>query len=77
MWPSIFDNLLLIVDLKPSEIQDIIIKDERPNIKPIMLNIVENDIKPKLCFDQICLKATWPKIFIFILFSLLETISHL
>ena len=43
MCPSIPDNLLLIISLNPSDIHEIIIRDDIPNIKPIMLNIVEKE----------------------------------
>ena len=48
MCPSIPDNLLLITSLNPSDMQEIIIRDDIPSIKPIMLNIVEKEISPKL-----------------------------
>ena len=57
MWPSIPDNLKLIISENPREIQEIIIKDAIPIVNPITLNIVENDIKPKLCRDRRCLIA--------------------
>ena len=37
--------------------QEMIISDETPIINPIILNIVENEIKPKLYRDRRCLIA--------------------
>jgi hypothetical protein len=57
MCPSIPDNLLLITSLNPSDIHEIIIRDDIPSIKPIMLKIVEKEIKPKLWLERRCRRA--------------------
>ena len=54
MWPSIADNFILTISEKPRDIQEMMIRDAMPIVKPIMLKIVENDIKPKLCRDPKC-----------------------
>ena len=43
--------------MNPLEMQEMIISDETPIINPIILNIVENEIKPKLYRDRRCLIA--------------------
>ena len=39
------DNLELIASLKPSDTQEIIIREAMPSIKPIILSKVEKEIK--------------------------------
>ena len=43
--------------MNPLEMQELIISDETPIINPIILKIVENEIKPKLYRDRRCLIA--------------------
>ena len=40
--------------MNPLEMQELIISDETPIINPIILKIVENEIKPKLYRDRRC-----------------------
>ena len=71
------DNLELMTSLKPSDTQEIIIREEIPSIKPIMLRVVEKEIKPKLCPDHRWRKAIRDRNFIFLHYALQEIISHL
>ena len=38
--------------------QDIIIREAIPIVRPIILKIVEKETKPKPCFDRKCRRAT-------------------
>ena len=54
MWPSILDSFELIISENPLEIEEMIIREAMPIVRPIILKIVENEIKPKVYLDRRC-----------------------
>mgnify|MGYP003711465243 FL=1 len=53
--------------------QEIIIREAIPIVRPIILRTVEKEMKPKLCFDRKCRKATRVVSFIIFPDALQET----
>ena len=52
MCPSIADSFELTISEKPLEIQEMIIREEMPIVRPKILRIVENEINPKPWRDR-------------------------
>ena len=67
------DSLKLTISENPLEIQEIIIREAIPIVRPIILKIVEKEMKPKLCFDRRCRRATRVVSFIIFPDALQET----